>query len=56
MVKLAWSTDSGSYVGSSVATGRLSLARQVTGGGPDKTGYPDPPCWWLGVGITTPPH
>jgi len=56
MVKLAWSSDSGSYVGSSIATGRLSLARQVTGGGPDKNRYPGPPCWWLGVGITTPPH
>ena len=38
LMKLAWSSDSGSYVGSCRATGRLSLARQVTGGSPDKKG------------------
>jgi len=57
-VKLDWSSDSDSYVGSSIATGRPSLARQVERGDLDKEkeGYPGPPCWWLGVGLTTPPH
>jgi hypothetical protein len=35
MVGLAWSNDPESYAGSSVATGRVSLARQVKGGDPD---------------------
>jgi hypothetical protein len=55
MVKLDWSSYSESYVGSSITTGRPSLARQVEGGDTDKEGYPGPPCWWLGVGLTTPP-
>jgi len=30
-------------------------ARQVEGDGPDRKGYPGPPGWGFGVGITTPP-
>ena len=37
------------------ATGRASHARQVKGDDPDKEGYPGPPGWWFGVGLTTPP-
>ena len=36
------------------ATGRASHARQVKGDDPDKKGYPDPPGWEFGVGLTTP--
>jgi hypothetical protein len=36
------------------ATGRASHARQVKGDDPDKKGYPGPPCWGFGVGLT--PH
>jgi hypothetical protein len=36
------------------ATGRASHARQVKGDDPDKKGYPCPPGWGLGVGLTTP--
>jgi hypothetical protein len=36
------------------ATGRASHARQVKGDYPDKKGYPGPPCWGFGVGLTTP--
>jgi hypothetical protein len=39
-----------------LATGRATLARQVKGDGPHKRGYPGPPCWGLGMGLTTPPH
>jgi hypothetical protein len=35
-------------------TGRASYARQVKGDDPDKKGYPGPPGWGLGVGLTTP--
>jgi len=38
------------------ATGRASHARQVTGDDPDKKGYPGPPGWAFGVGLTTPPR
>jgi len=37
------------------ATGRASHARQVKGDDPDKKGYPGPPGWEFGVGLTTPP-
>jgi len=40
MVGLAWSNVSDSYAGSSLATGRVSIARQVKGDDPDKKGYP----------------
>jgi hypothetical protein len=36
------------------ATGRASHARQVKGDDPDKKGYPGPPGWAFGVGLTTP--
>jgi hypothetical protein len=36
------------------ATGRASHARQVKGDGPGKKGYPGPPGWEFGVGLTTP--
>jgi len=36
------------------ATRKASHARQVKGDDPDKTGYPGPPGWGLGVGVTTP--
>jgi hypothetical protein len=37
-----------------VATGRVTLAGQVEGDGPDERGYPPgPPGWWLGVRLTT---
>jgi hypothetical protein len=36
------------------ATGRDSHARQVKGDDPDKKGYPGPPVWGFGVGLTTP--
>jgi hypothetical protein len=36
------------------ATGRASHARQVKGDDPDKKGYPGPPSWVFGVGLTTP--
>jgi len=37
------------------ATGRASNARQVKDDDPDKKGYPGPPGWGFGVGLTTPP-
>jgi hypothetical protein len=36
------------------ATGGASHARQVKGDDPDKKGYPGPPGWGFGVGLTTP--
>ena len=36
------------------ATGRASQARQVKGDDPDKKGYPGPPGWAFGVGLTRP--
>jgi hypothetical protein len=36
------------------ATGRASHARQVKDYDPDKKGYPGPPVWGFGVGLTTP--
>jgi hypothetical protein len=35
------------------ATGRASHARQVKGDDADKNGYPGPPGWEFGVGLTT---
>jgi hypothetical protein len=55
VVGLAWSEDPESYAGSSIATGRGSHTGQVKGDGPDKRGYPGPPGWGLGMGLTTPP-
>jgi len=56
MVGIEWSNDPESYAGSSVAAVRASHARQVKGYDPNKKGYLGPPCWGLGVGVTTPPH
>jgi hypothetical protein len=36
-----------------LATGRVTLAGQVEGDGPDERGYPGPPGWGLGVRLTT---
>jgi hypothetical protein len=36
------------------AAGRAFHARQVKGDDPDKKGYPGPPGWGFGVGLTTP--
>jgi hypothetical protein len=36
------------------ATGRASHARQVKGEDTDKKGYPGPPGWGFGMGLTTP--
>jgi hypothetical protein len=36
------------------AAGRASHARQVKGDDPDKKGYPGPPGWGFGVGLTSP--
>ena len=49
------SHDPESYAGGSIATGRASHARQVKGDDPDKKGYPGPPGWGFGVGLTTTP-
>jgi hypothetical protein len=35
------------------ATGRVSHAREVKDDDPDKKGYPGPPGWGFGVGLTT---
>jgi len=36
------------------ATGRASHVRQVKGDDPGKKGYPGPPGWGFGMGLTTP--
>jgi hypothetical protein len=41
-------------LGVAYATGRAFHARQVKGDDPDKKGYPRPPGWVFGVGLTTP--
>jgi hypothetical protein len=55
-LEFVWSNDPQSYAGGSNATGGTCHARQVTSDDPDKKGYPGPPEWGLGVGLTTPPH
>jgi len=42
---LVRSHDPESYAGGSLATGRVSHARQVKDDDPDKKGYPGPPGW-----------
>jgi hypothetical protein len=39
-----------------LATGRVTLAGQVEGDGPDERGYPGPRGWGLGVRLTTSPR
>lgn len=56
MVGVVWSNDPESYTGSSVATSRVSHARQVKGEDPGKKGYPVPPGRKLGLRMTTSPH
>jgi hypothetical protein len=56
VVGLVWSYDPESYAGGSVAAGRVSHAGQVKGDDSDRKGYPGPPDWGLGMGLTAPPH
>jgi hypothetical protein len=50
----AWSRDPENYAGGSVATGRVSHARQVKGSDDsDETEHPGPPGWGLGGRPTT---
>jgi hypothetical protein len=51
---LARSNDPESYVGGSVAIGRVSHAGQVKGNDPDEKGYPGPTGWGLGYGADNP--
>ena len=53
VVGIAWSDDSESYADVIVAKGRVSYARQVKGGDPDKKGYRGPPGLGVGRGATT---
>ena len=53
---LELSNDPESYDGSSIATGKVSHARQVKGDDPDKKGYPGSPGWGLGVGLNLTPQ
>jgi hypothetical protein len=50
VVGLVWSHDPKSYAGDSIRY----HARQDKGDDPDKKGYPGPPGWGFGVGLTTP--
>jgi hypothetical protein len=52
---LAWPNGPKSYASGNKATGRVTVAGQVEGDGPDKGGYPGPPGWGLGVRLTTSP-
>jgi len=56
VVGLAFSNDSESYAGGSLATGRACRARQIKGDNPNNKGYPGPPVWWVSVEVTTPSH
>jgi hypothetical protein len=44
----------GAMLAVAYSTGRASNARQVKGDDPDKKGYPGPPGWGFGVGLTIP--
>jgi hypothetical protein len=50
------SRDPESYAGGSVATGRVTHARQVKGQELDEEGYPGSPGWGLGVKLITSHH
>jgi len=52
VVGLVTSYDPESYVGDSIATGRVSHASQVKGYGPDKKGYSGPADLELGMRLT----
>jgi hypothetical protein len=54
VVWLAWSYDTESYAGGSVATGRVSDFGQVKGDDPDKKGYPGFSGWGVWLGIDNP--
>jgi hypothetical protein len=56
VVGLAWSSDTESYGGSSIATGKAFRARQVTSDDPDEKGYPDLAGWRLIMRLATTPH
>jgi hypothetical protein len=49
-----WSMIPRAMLAVAYATGRASHARQVKGDDPDKKGYPGPPGWRFGAGLTTP--
>jgi hypothetical protein len=46
--RVAWCSDPESYAGGTVATGRATLAGQVTGEHPDRERYTGAPGWGLG--------
>jgi hypothetical protein len=54
VVGLVWSNDPESQAGGSIATGRVTQARQIKGDDADKKEHPGPPGWGLGVGVMTP--
>jgi hypothetical protein len=56
VVWLVHSTDLMRYAKSSVATGRVSQARQIKSEGPDKDRCPYHPGWRFGIGLTSQSH
>lgn len=56
VVGLAWSKDLESYVGGSVATGKVPGAGKIKGYDPDKEGCCGPPGWRLVVKQITSPR
>ena len=45
---------SGAMLAVAYVTGTASHARQIKGNDTDKKGYPGPPGWGFGVGLTAP--